>query len=103
MPPEAEIKHHQDTYTMASSSSVPTPNARGLLSNTHANWITSIDPITSADRFKIFATPPDSSLLPPLIPNDPADPADPADHAVELDLTSLPHDELCAYVKSLIG
>src|SRR5258706_120947 len=57
----------------------------------------------SAVRFEIFATPPDSSLLPPPIPNDPANPADPANHAAELDLTSLPHDELCAYVKSLIG
>src|SRR5258706_1224104 len=103
MTPEAEIEHHQDTYMMASSSSVPMPNARGLLSNTHANWIASIDPITSADCFEIFATPPNSSVLPPPIPNDLANPADPANHAAELDLTSLPHDELCAYVTSLIG
>jgi hypothetical protein len=70
------------------------------LAKTHAHWIVLTDPITNANRFEFFATPPDTSLLPPLIPNDPANPADPA---TKLDLRRLSHDELCAYAKSVIG
>lgn len=98
--PESEIERHQDTHTMVSDGSGPVPNAGGLLSDTHVHWLTTIDPITSADRFEIFATPPDSSLDRPPIPNDPIEPADPA---AEPDLKNLSHEELCAYVKSLIG
>lgn len=60
--PESEIEHHQDTYTMVSGGFGPVLNAGGLLSDTHAHWLTTIDPITSADHFEILATPPDSSL-----------------------------------------
>jgi len=52
--PESEIEHHQDTYVMAPGTSGPAPNAGGILSKTHAHWIASIDPITSADRFEFF-------------------------------------------------
>lgn len=95
--PELEIDHHLDTYTMTSGSSGSASNIRGILSSTHVHWLTSNAPITSANRFDIFVTPPDASLLPPPIPSDPANPA------TEPDLMKLSPDELSAYVKSLLN
>ena len=76
--PTPEIEHHQDVHTMVSGSSGPVPNAGGLLSDTHLNWLTTTNLITSTNHFEIFATPLDLSLNRPPIPNDPADPANPA-------------------------
>src|SRR5258706_15359643 len=73
--PEPEIDHHLDTYTMTSGSSGSASNTRHLLSSTHVHWLASNEAITSADHFDIFTTPPDSSLLPPPVPNNPANPA----------------------------
>src|SRR5882757_6865238 len=95
--PEPEINHHLDIHTMTSGSSGSVSNARGLLSSTYVHWLASNEPITSTDRFDIFSTPPDSSLLPPPIPNNPTNPA------AQPDLTQLSPDELSAYIKSLLN
>ncbi len=60
---------------MTSGSPGPALNNRGLLSSTHVHWLATNEPIISANHFKIFATPPNSSLLPPPVPNNPTNPA----------------------------
>lgn len=43
--------------------------ARDILAQTHAHWIISDEPATSADRLERFETPPDNALLLPCGPN----------------------------------
>jgi hypothetical protein len=60
LPPESDYQDHQDIYMMASGSSGPVLNAGGILAKTHAHWIVLTNPITNANCFKFFATPPDT-------------------------------------------
>jgi len=95
--PVQDMSHQLDSHTTSSSGPGPAMSARDLLSSTHAHWLVSEGPITSADRFEIFDTPPDSALHPPPIPNNPSN------TSIEPDLTTLSPDELQAYTKSLLN
>jgi len=95
--PVPDLSHHLDHPTTTSSGSVPATSARDLLAGTHAHWLVSDRPITSADRFDIFDTPPDTALHPPSIPSNSTN------ASAEPDLAALSPDELQAYTKSLLN
>ena len=92
--PGLDLSHQLDSHTTISSGFAPAMSAIDLLSGTHAHWLVSDQPITSADRFDIFDMPSDSALQPPPIPNNPAN------TSTEPDLMELSPDELWAYTKS---
>jgi len=95
--PMLDLSHHLYHPTTTSSGSGLATSAIDLLAGTHAHWLVSDRPITSADRFDIFDTPPDTSLHPPPIPSDPKN------SSAEPDFTSLSPDELQAYTRSLLN
>jgi len=95
--PVLDLSHHLDHSTTTSSGSVPATSARDLLAGTHAHWLVSDQPITSADCFDIFDTPPDTALHPSSIPSNSTN------ASAKPDLAALSPDELWAYTKSLLN